>query len=308
MDIILHLGAHRTGTTALHSYLRGNRAALARLKLALWDPEVLHRGLAAGMMAPPGPPNPAQLARIGRSAGRIGVRLAQLDRDGVDRLLISDPAMIGSLRENLDQTRLYPALLPRLARFGDVLGPRCSRVVLVIRSYDDYWASAIAEALPMGLPLPDAARLERLVTQPRRWQRVAEEIASVFPRAEILVCPYEVLAGRLDLLLAETLGEPFPLLPGSAHRLHKRPSRDMLREVLRDRRIPQAAIEGGTAPWQPFQPWHIEILRAQYAEDLEWLARGGDGRVQLMAAAMPPETSGAEKRDGRAGSRVAGMV
>ena len=303
MDIILHLGAHRTGTTALHSYLRGNRAALARLKLALWDPEVLHRGLAAGMMAPPGTANLAQQARIARSVGRIGVRLAQLDRDGIDRLLIADPALIGSLQENLMQSRLYPGLLPRLARFGDVLGPRCSRVVLVIRSYDDYWASAIAETLPLGLPLPDEARLERLVTQPRRWRRVAEEIASVFPRAECLICPYETIDGRLDLMLAETLSEPFPLLPGSAQRLHKRPSRDMLRQVLRDRRISPAAIEGGPLPWQPFQPWHIEILQAQYAEDLDWLARGGDGRVQLMAAAMPQGGC-----DDRPGPRVAGMV
>lgn len=286
MDIILHLGAHRTGTTALHSYLRGNRAALARLKLALWDPDVLHRGLAAGMMGPVAAPNPALAARVLRSVGRIAVRLAQLDRDGVDRLLITDPAMIGSLRENLDRSQLYPDLMPRLSRFGDVLGPRCSRVVLVIRSYDDYWASAMAETLPMGLPLPDEARLERLVTQPRRWRRLATEIATTFPRAEILVCPYEVLAGRLDLLLAETLGEPFPLLPGAVQRLHKRPSRDMLRQVLRDCRIPLGAIDAGPTPWQPFQPWHIEILRAQYAGDLDWLARGGDGRVQLMAAAQ----------------------
>jgi len=302
MDIILHLGAHRTGTTALHSYLRGNRAALARLKLALWDPEVLHRGLAAGMMGPPGPSNPAQKARIARSVGRIGVRLAQMERDGIDRLLICDPAMIGSLQENLVQSRLYPALLPRLARFGDVLGPRCSRVVLVIRSYDDYWASAIAEAVPMGLPMPDDARLERLVTQPRRWHRVAAEIATVFPRAECLVCPYETIDGRLDLLLAETLGEPFPLFPGAAQRLHKRPSRDMLHQVMADRRIPLAAAGSGTTPWQPFQPWHIEVLQAQYAEDLDWLARGGDGRVQLMAGAAPQGG-----RDDRPGKQAAGM-
>lgn len=295
MDIILHLGAHRTGTTALHSYLRGNRAALARLKLALWDPEVLHRGLAAGMMGPVVPPNPALAARALRSVGRIGMRLAQLDRDGVDRLLIADPAMIGSLRENLAHSQLYPELVPRLARFGNVLGPRCSRVVLVIRSYDEYWASAIAETLPMGLPLPDEGRLERLVTQPRRWRRLASELATVFPRAEILVCPYEVLAGQLDLLLAETLGEPFPLLPGAAQRLHKRPSRDMLRQVLRDRRIPPAAIDGGPAPWQPFQPWHIEILQAQYAEDVDWLVRGGDGRVHLMAAAQVGSNDGIKR-------------
>lgn len=282
MDIILHLGAHRTGTVAFHSYLRANRAELARLRVAVWEPEMLRAGLGAGLTGPVLPPNPALQVRVQRSLGRIGIELARLDRRGLDRLLVTEPGLIGNLHENLAAGALYPQLLPRLARLSGTLGPRCSRVVLGVRSYDSYWASALAQAVPSGFPVPTPDKLAQLVAQPRRWRHLIAEIATAFPRAECLILPYEALAGQLDLQLAMALGEPVPALAGARLRLHLRPTRAMLREALADRRENPGLIAAGEGPWQMFDPVQVAALQGFYAADLAWLRQGADGLARVM--------------------------
>ena len=283
MDIILHLGAHRTGMGAFHAFLRGNRGALAELKLALWEPGGLRSGLGAGLTRPLEPPNPAVQARVRRSLGRIGMEVARLEQRGVDRLLFCEPGLIGDLRDTLAAQLLYPQLLPRLARLSGTIAPRCSRVVLVIRSYDAFWASALAQALPGGMPFPGAAMLAQLVAQPRRWRHLIVELASVFPRAECLILPHEALAGQLDLQLAMALAEPVPPLCGGRQRLHPRPTRAMLRQVLHDRRENRDLIPDGPDPWQMFDPDQVAAMQAHYAGDLDWLHQGADGLARVMA-------------------------
>ena len=284
MDVILHLGAHRTGTTTFQAYLRRNRRALADLRIAVWEPDLLRNGFTTGLTGPDRPATPAQMRRAERSVGLIRLETERLRRAGADRLLVSEENMIGSVRDNLARTALYPEVIPRLARFSPAFAARCSRVVIGIRSYDRFWASALAYALPNGVRLPDRARLDRLVTQPRRWKQVITDIAATFPGAECMVVPFEAVAGQPEVQLAAMLGEPVPRLADARRWLHPSPSRDMLRQVLRDRGERDAAqrIPGGGGPWQPFAPEHVAAMQAQYAGDLDWLRAGADGCATLM--------------------------
>ncbi len=291
MDAILHLGAHRTGTTTLQAYLRRNREALLDLRIAVWEPERMRGGLANGLTGATGALTPQAMRTAGRSVGLMRLEMARLEMAGIDRLLVSEENMIGSVRDNLMRSRLYPQLVPRLARFAGVFSGRCSRVVIAIRSYESYWASALAFALPNGLPMPDAARLDRLVTQPRRWQRVIEEVANSFPRAECLVWPFEALIGRPEAQLAVLTGEPVPVMQEPRRWLHPSPTRAMLRQALIDRGelCAAASIPPGNGRWQPFGPDHVEVLRALYAEDMAWLRDGAGGCATLIDSVSPTD-------------------
>ena len=54
MDIILHLGAHRTATTSFQHYLRANAAGLGAAGIGVWGPETTRDGLLAGVIPPRG--------------------------------------------------------------------------------------------------------------------------------------------------------------------------------------------------------------------------------------------------------------
>ena len=286
MDILLHIGAHRTGTASLQAYLAQNRVPLAALGLAVWGPEQLRGGMGCGLLVPVGQIAPGAVRRAARATGLLRLGAGRAELAGADRLIVSDPNLIGGVRDNLARLRLYPHAGLRLARFAPAFGGRCSRVALTIRAYDSYWASALALAVAHGAAPPDEARLDRLVTQPRRWRQVVADVAQVFPAAELVVWPFEALAGRPDWQLRAITGEPIPAQPQRPVRLNPAPGRDHLRRILQDRggAAAQDAVAPGDGPWQPFGRHHVEVLRAQYAEDLAWLRNGADGLAILSDA------------------------
>ena len=76
MDIILHLGAHRTATTSFQHYLRANAAGLGAAGIGVWGPETTRDGLLAGVIPPRGS-RPA-MAQLTRARGRVGLRLERM--------------------------------------------------------------------------------------------------------------------------------------------------------------------------------------------------------------------------------------
>ena len=142
MDVILHVGAHRTGTTTLQSYLRQHRGALETAGVEVWDPRRTRRGLFHGLR--PGDAVPQGDRARRRALGRIKVNLEEAANRGVQTLVISDENLIGSVRENLRTRRLYPAIGERLARLYEALEGSLNAVVISTRSQDRYWPSACA--------------------------------------------------------------------------------------------------------------------------------------------------------------------
>jgi hypothetical protein len=284
MDVILHLGAHRTGTTSFQNHLRAQPAALAAAGIGFWGPWRTRAGLLEGVTAPR-----QSAAAAARREGRLAVNLAAAAGRGLSTLLVSDENMLGTPRRNLRRGALYHDAGERLARLSRAFGgPR--RVVLQIRALDAWWASALAWLLPRGEALPSAAQLARLAENPRGWRQVITDIACACPGSEIVVTPFEQFGNRPDRLLRVITGvDGLPPLRGSSAALwaNRRPDLDRLRACLAERGQPGGWLSADGPRWQPFAPAQLACLRERYADDLHWLCAGADGLARLRQEEAP---------------------
>lgn len=274
MEIILHAGAHRTASTTFQAYLAGNAAQLAGHGIGVWGPTRTRRGLLAGVNGGPG---------AARARGRIALNLEAARRDGVRWLIVSDENMLGAPRANLREATLYRDAGARIARHVAAFGCRPRRIALSIRAQAPYWESCLAFAVMRGHRLPDAALLDRLVTQPRGWRAVITDIAAAAGGAEVLVLPHETYAGLPETRLWHMAGHAvLPPLTHAREWLHRRPDLPALRGALRDRGADPARLPGGQGSWRLFDDSQRAALEAAYRQDLDWLRAGADGLARLV--------------------------
>ncbi len=305
MDIMLHVGAHRCASTTFQSFLWANRIQLAGEGLTCWTPKRTRDGLMRGLMQHPAIISIADERNGLRSIGRMRIEMDRLSRNGQRGLLISEENLIGSIMNNMLDTRLYPLLRERLMRFEPAFEGRRLRIGLCVRSYEDYWTSCLANLVTRGRMVPDADLLDFLTTQPRRWRTMVRDIASVFPSAEIIVWPFERMAGRPDAML-ETLWEP------TSARLQQREvwrnrssSLVHLNNVMAlrgDRPLSDGPVDAA-ARWMPFDEDQRSVLRAEYRRDLTWLMAGAEGLARFVDGRSASAQSGP---DGRSASAQSG--
>lgn len=297
MDIYLHIGAHRTATTTFQKYLMRNSKVLASTGLAVWGPKRLRDGFFSGLVKRPQDITEDDQRRAHRSFGRISVELTLAERDGMQGLLISEENMIGSVRNNLREQRLYPDVAARLNRLRPAFGDKVRRVAVGIRSYDSYWASSLAFAVARGHRCPTTDMLDRLVTQPRRWRQVIQDVAATFDPAEIIVWPFEAVAGRPERKL-ERLAGPQRLLPAGGARdwCNASARAEELRDMATMQGQPGHLLPRGEGRWQPFDEAQKLAMRAQYAQDLAWLRDGADGMATLVEDRMTEVHSGEARK------------
>ncbi len=205
MEIILHVGAHRTGTTSFQRAMTQGRGALMRSGTVFWGPQVTRSGRFSGLLRGPGAESGETARLVERNRAVIRMEAVRLATAGTGRLIVSEENTLGSVGTNLRTGLLYPGLPERLARFAHAFDG-VARIGIGIRRYQDYWASALAFAVPGGARLPDEGGLDRLVTQPRTWRRVISDIAAAFPGAEIAVWDFDELAGRPDRMFTILTG------------------------------------------------------------------------------------------------------
>ncbi|MBR9763900.1 MAG: hypothetical protein GYB53_10345 [Rhodobacteraceae bacterium] len=278
MDVILHIGAHRTATTSFQGYLRANAPALAGLGVGFWGPRRTRGGVLAGVIPGPGPLSPAR--QFDRARGRIALNLAKAGDRRVRQLLVSDENILGSPRGNLRRERLYPDAGPRVAAFARAFEGQLGRIVISVRGQESYWTSVLCFALARGHALPHPATLDRLVTQPRGWREVIEDLAEAAPGVEILVMPHERYAGLPERRLARMLGDA-PDLPQAhaRHWLNRSPDLAALRNLLAERG--EGGLPAGPGPWRPFDHAQRAALNELYQDDMFWLSAGASGLARL---------------------------
>lgn len=286
MDVILHVGAHLTGVSSLTYYLDRNRRALRNRGLAVWTMTDTRKGLFDGLTLRSGL-NGVERRRT-RGAGRVRLRCAMLEKARAKELLVCDPGMLGGLCDNVSAERLYPAAGEKMARMTHAFDGRVKRVLINIRALEDYWAAAMSHAVQNGFPVPLQSELDRLVTQPRSWRKVIEDIAAAVPDAEILVAPFERIGEKPDdvveFAVEGRFDAPTPLRVGQGPHV---PHLNTLREVLSDRYEDEDDLPEGAGRWQPFSPMQVDTLRAVYAADLAWLRSGADGLAYLIEEKEP---------------------
>lgn len=294
MEVILHIGAHRTGTTTLQRFLQANHARLADQLIASWGPDRTRRGLFSGLIKAPHRITPDVTARATRATGLIRVEIERLSAQGFEHLIVSEENIIGSMENNLFTRHLYPHARFRVGRFVPAFGDTCRRIVLGIRSYDRHWASSLGYLVKAGYGLPARDHVAQLALQPVRWRQIIRQVAEVFPDAELVVWPFEAMVAVPEQQLAVLSGRNVPGPFQGARDWHNTgPGRDHLRALLaemgdmkgRDR------IPPGAGAWQPFTQTETAHLRALYAEDIAWLRAGADGLATYFEG--PPDRTGA---------------
>ncbi len=284
MDVILHLGAHRTASTSFQAYMRGNADQLAAHGIGFWGPWRTRNGLFNGVIPTPGRISDERQYRL--ASGRIALACAKTAKSGMRQLVVSDENMLGAPRQNLRADCLYPDAAPRVANYLSAFGGGVERIVLSIRSPDYYWASCLAFAVARGHALPDAARLTALSQSRRGWRAVICDIASVAPAVPILVMTHEEFGGMPERRLWLMTGQR--ILPPMTHArqwLNRSPDLDHLRRSLRDRAAPTpettVTLPEGQGRWMPFNKHQQAAMREHYADDLFWLRAGADGLATL---------------------------
>jgi hypothetical protein len=280
MDVILHVGAHRTATTCFQNYLRENRETLFARGIGVLCPPRTRAGLFRGVLPVPVADEPQ--AQLDRARGRIAIQIEKAAASGLRQLVVSDENMLGAPRNNLREARLYADAGQRMARFAYAFGVVSPRVVLSIRQQEMFWASSLAFGVARGHRLPRERDLRHMARGRRGWRDVIEDIACAVESATpVAVMPYEVFGGRCAARLEVMTGQT--TLP-SAHACewrNKSPRLAQLRQVLRDRGIDPARLPKGEGRWMPFTNDQVAALQEAYQDDLFWLTGGADGLAQL---------------------------
>ena len=286
--IILHLGAHRTGSTRLQYVLDANRDPLAtNATVALTPPR-------PGKRVSPTIRDVLALVPSGRSwpvRHYLKLRKARaMFRDLVAdrppgtpprRIILSDENMLGpSFRT--DGFGLYPCAYPRLAALRRLLGRPPSEVHLTLRAYDTFLVSmyAMAAVYRRDVPPLDDIR-ETLLAVHRGWPDVVDDVARAFPATVVKLTRVErdPMENRVRGLVGPELPKKFRF--DGDERLNAAPTVEA---------IAAAAGSGGrTSPddlvaryahgarFDPLTEEERSRLARRYVTDLESLDRAGYG-------------------------------
>lgn len=216
-EIILHLGAQRTGSTRLQYILDSNRDALAtNATVALTAPRPGKRAsptirdVVAAALAPTRRFQPLE-RYLNRRRARAMLQSLIADRmtdAPLDKIIVSDETMLGPAFR-ADGRGLYPQAYARLATLRRLLGrPPCA-VHLTLRGYDTFIVSVYAmTAVYRGDVPPFDDIRETLLTVHRGWPEVVDDVVQAFPatRVKLTRVEHDPMEDRIrDLVGSEVL-------------------------------------------------------------------------------------------------------
>jgi len=281
MDICLHVGAHRTGTTGFQTLLESNRQGLTRAGIAFKGPKRTRSGLFAGLIKNPVGVTSAEVQLGLRSCGRINMETARLRRAGARAVILSEENMIGTMCENIASGSLYGQAGQRLERFAPAFEGTQPQIWLSTRSYDMHWASQLAFRIQVGALVPDSWTIAALAAQPRSWPDLVVSLKQALPNARIVVWRFEDWVGRpgalLDALMGRAIGLPqAPSKPSNAS-----DSARALAKLVEARGDTNGALHleahDQNRRYMPFSAGQQAQMQQNYRDDLSWLQAGAEG-------------------------------
>ena len=127
-----------------------------------------------------------------------------------------------------------------------------------------------------------AQQLTDIATQPFRWRHIIQDIAAAFPRAEVVVFPFETMVRLPEAQVSVMVGRSLTgRAEGGNEWLNPTPIGTEQQESADDSR------------WSPFTEDQRAMMRRDYAEDISWLKAGADGLASLVdSPAFVPGTTG----------------
>lgn len=174
----MHLGAHRTGTTALQHMLQGRRRLLKLSGVQVLGPSALRS---------------TSWALPEKGAG-------------IARAVISDENLIGTMFGNLSAATLYPRAALKLADLAARLPLAPREIYFAIRDHADYWVSSYShQILFQKPPRLDPARLAASAER-WGWSATLSTIVRAFPEARVRVWRYSAEPGMVPGVIAQMIG------------------------------------------------------------------------------------------------------
>ena len=292
MELVLHLGAHRTGSTAIAEAFRLSGDAVKDMGVTLRRPNRLRKiphfqDVGRLTLAAQGGDAEAR-AKLDSVAVWLAKDLRQSEKAGRSVMLYSEENILGFMEDNLARGTLYHDLPARLAAYAPLLPAYPARIGIGLRSYDSLWLSSYAYIL-MHRNQPGFMTLrDRMVENRRGWVDVLTEIRAAWPGAELVVWRQEDLSGILRDVVARLGGISDPsglTLPEGpvnpsistsdiplVHRL-RRTERGMYGDALLDRLASWTGDRGDAFPG--FAAADRAAMQARYADDLARLHQMG---------------------------------
>lgn len=318
LEIVLHLGAHKTATTYLQTLLDRNAEVLRRNRIGLAHPKRLRPIFKSA-------PRPRYTTSRGR---RIAARAWALEqvigsaRDlGRQRLILSEEQLTGSLRSVLQGRGLYRDIAREVRAASQALDGHPATVMFAIRSYDNFYISAWGQMLRGSGYQPFGADLRHsLLENGRGWPEVLADLMRALPRgSELNVWRYERMRTSLPRILSRMLGEaaaceiepfdgnPLPGPTGAAIRAieahvkaHGMAEPDEIRRMFRE-----YGKEQGYAAHDPWTAEEKSRLQRRYRDDIAFIRELWPGALICDAPAgfsgeLPTELAGGRQSRTRA--------
>ena len=300
MEIALHLGLHRTGSTALQQVLKRQRATLEAGGVMFWGPEQMRRPGFPGLASAEVPPGEA--APVERAQAELHQSIDHAARLGRRMFLISEENLPGVILRNFSSALLYPDVGRKLAAFRARLPQPPARIFMAVRDYAEYWPSAYAQALINREMAPFEP--DRLVegTAVRGWPAVVADIAAVFPDARIGLWRHAAggairapaLASVFAAMLGDGLARDLALPDRGVNRALSQPALEKLVQLRAAGQLPASGearrrrMDGlkamGGAPFRPFGDDHVASLTRQFKADWAALSSGAVPTAEVIEA------------------------
>lgn len=231
MDVILHLGAHKTASTYIQRRLENSDAALRRHGIAFYGPKDLRPVVKSRMSSVS-----TRLRRARWSARRALIEEIVDDCHAlsVERLVISEEQFLGSIRPMFEGEEFYGEVEANLSSVIEALHGVRLTVMFCVRSYEDYYTSAFGQVLRSGHYMRFNATLrDRLLSHRRGWVDVVGNILSACPTGTPLhLWRYEQFRTIEDRVMAIMLGESVvPELGSASATLVPGPSEDAIAQL-----------------------------------------------------------------------------
>lgn len=275
MKLHLHLGAHRTGTTATQKLLDHHPLLLRAGGVAYLGPDLLRGwGLYETLhrMA-------EERAESGQIEGTRDVLSEYFAEAGsATRIVMSDENLSDSLLQCYQTASLYPKAAANLSALAKLLPVQPDLVCFTIRDFVSFWQSAFAHLISRKrVRTFDADRLA--LASANSWLPALQGARAAFPKAQLRIFGYDsTIVRRLTrALVGEELAASLPeakrtlglaLGQDSAAQLKSLPTgaeRDRLSLALRADR---------DTPDRTFSVAQAQLLAQAYARDWSALTAG----------------------------------
>jgi hypothetical protein len=303
MELILHLGAHRTGTTALQQCLRRHEPMLRSAGIGVWGPWMMRRGNRQDYVPETVRQGDVRDPELAAIADVFRREFDAETKAGTQRLLVSDENFLGAMRDNYVAASLYPDARAWLSAAAQLFPQPPARIFLCVRDYASY-AVSIYGHLSTRVPLGafDADRIAGL-GRGRNWGAVIGDIRAVFPDARITLWRYAgrsaAIRGSIAAILGPDIARRIGTIPRGGNRS---PSKYAMIEILRlwregadrPRQEVREAIEQlkDNLPGpriEPFSPQQLQELNARFQADWDALTNKAAAGVDTFDPMLDAE-------------------